>query len=111
VRPLSCPSRKTGRKTAIWPGDCWRFGERPGGLLKVDRYRRRGALESSHEYLLVSYGAQLPSERIDLSEFETVGAADTRSLPESLCDEIEAAIASREFWIGDLPARLEEEVN
>lgn len=79
--------------------------------MKVDRYRRRGAPERSHEYLLVSYGAPPPPERSDASEFETVGASDTRSLPESLCNEIEAAIASRGFWLGDLPARLDEEVS
>jgi len=79
--------------------------------LKVDRYRRREAPESSHEYLLVSYGAPLPPGRSDASDFETVGASDTRSLPESLCNEIEAAIASQGFWLGDLPPRLEEEVS
>jgi hypothetical protein len=73
--------------------------------VKIDRYRPRGASESSRLYLLVAYGGALPEiARTDSVGYVTVGASDTRSLPEALCNEIERTIQADGYWMGDLPS-------
>lgn len=73
--------------------------------MKVDRYRPGDASENSRLFLLVAYGGALPEiARTDAAGYVTVGASDTRSLPEALCNEIEQAIHADGYWMGDLPS-------
>lgn len=53
----------------------------------------------------MAYGGALPEiARTDAAGYVTVGASDTRSLPEALCNEIEQAIHADGYWMGDLPS-------
>lgn len=70
--------------------------------MQVDRYRRQGARDGSHEYLLLAYGDSFPGV-VEAADYVPVGASDTRSLPESLCNEIERVIGAQGYWLGDLP--------
>ena len=46
----------------------------------------------------------IPSFEESAGTFAVVGAAETRSYTDALCNEIEDAIRSRGYWIGELPA-------
>lgn len=69
--------------------------------MKVDRFK------SDREpklYLLVAYGERIPAFPASSGGiFEAVGASETRSYSDTLCNEIEAAIRSLGYWIGELP--------
>ncbi len=67
----------------------------------MDRYKSDRA---PNLYLLVAYNQSLPSFEESAGTFAAVGAAETHSYTDALCNEIEGAIRSRGFWIGELPA-------
>ena len=69
-------------------------------LLRVDRYKSD---RQPNLYLLVAYNQAIPSFDASAGTFESVGASETRSYSDALCNEIEAAIQARGFWIGELP--------
>jgi hypothetical protein len=69
--------------------------------LKVDRYKSD---REPNLYLLVAYNESIPSFEKSAGTFAAVGAAETRSYSDALCNEIEEAIRSRGYWIGELPA-------
>jgi len=68
--------------------------------LKVDRYKSD---REPNLYLLVAYKQAIPSFEASAGTFAAVGAAETRSYTDALCNEIEEAIRSRGYWIGELP--------
>ena len=69
----------------------------------VDRYKSE---RDSNLYLLVEYESEPPEFHEEaVGGFMPVGVADTRAYPEALCNEIEEAIRSRGYWLGDLPDR------
>ncbi len=69
--------------------------------MQVDRYKSD---RDPRLYLLVGYRQAIPNfENTSGSTFSAAGASDTRAYPEALCNEIEEAIRSRGYWLGDLP--------
>lgn len=69
--------------------------------MQVDRYKSD---RDQSLYLLVEYGREPPDFHEEaVGSFTPVGAADTGAYPEALCNEIEDAIRSRGYWLGDLP--------
>jgi len=71
--------------------------------MQVDRYRSD---RDTNLYLLVEYEHEAPDFHSEaVGTFSPVGAADTRAYPDELCNEIEEAIRSRGYWLGDLPER------
>ena len=68
--------------------------------MRVDRYKSD---REPNLYLLVAFNQSIPSFDASAGTFQVVGAAETRSYSDALCNEIEAAIRSRGYWIGELP--------
>ena len=71
--------------------------------MQVDRYKSD---RDPNLYLLVPYQREPPDFQEEaVGSFTSVGAADTRAYSDALCNEIEEAIRSRGYWLGDLPDR------
>jgi uncharacterized protein YcgL (UPF0745 family) len=69
--------------------------------MQVDRYKSD---RDTNLYLLVEYRHEAPHFHSEaVGTFSPVGAADTRAYSDELCNEIEEAIRSRGYWLGDLP--------
>jgi hypothetical protein len=71
--------------------------------MRVDRYISELGPET---YVLVAYGANFPVVGAPAgSGWTAVGASDTRTYPEAVCNEIEEAIQTKGFWLGHLDFR------
>ena len=69
---------------------------------RVDRYISELGPET---YALVAYGDNFPVVGVPAGGWTAVGASDTRTYPEDVCNEIEEAIQKGGSWLGRLDFR------
>lgn len=68
--------------------------------MKVDRYISECSPET---YAVTAYGAAFPAAGLPAEGgWTVVGASDTRTYPEAVCNEIEKAIRTLGYWVGRL---------